>query len=58
MQQNNKTKSVKKMVVKKEIIKKVAKKPAIKKTKEEIEEMFNFNFGCDCSSCPHHCGDK
>lgn len=27
------------------------------KTREEIEEMFNASFGCDCSSCSHHCGE-
>ncbi len=53
MQKNNKTTSIKK-----EVVKKVTKKPVNKKTKEEIEEMFSFDFGCDCSSCPHHCGDK
>jgi len=29
------------------------------KTREEIEEMFNFGLGgCDCSSCHLNCGDK
>lgn len=38
---------------------KVVKKAPVakKKTREEIEEMFAFSFGCDCSSCGHHCGD-
>lgn len=48
---------------KKKLVKKVdTKKPLIKKddskSKEELEELFNFNFGCDCSSCHHHCGDE
>ncbi|MDD3285692.1 MAG: hypothetical protein PHG95_03620 [Patescibacteria group bacterium] len=34
----------------------VKKEPvAKKKTREEIEEMFAFSFGCDCSCCSHHC---
>jgi len=37
----------------------VKKDPVVnKKTREEIEEMFSFGFGCDCSSCSHHCGDR
>jgi hypothetical protein len=47
-------------VVKKTIKSKVVKKAPIakKKTREEIEKMFAFSFGCDCSSCGHHCGSK
>lgn len=52
-----KTTVVKKTVVKKEVKKPVSKKLVGKKTKEELESMFNFDFGCDCSACPHHCGE-
>lgn len=48
----------KKKVVKKTTTK--ASKPApvkVDKTREEIEELFSANFGCDCSSCSHHCGE-
>ncbi len=37
------------------------KKPVLnkqEKTRKEIEEMFNFGFGCDCSSCHFSCGDR
>lgn len=42
------------------IVKKTDKKEAAdtNKTREEIEELFSSNLGCDCSSCPHHCGEK
>jgi len=62
-----KTETNKKKVVKttkKDVARKVVKtkKPALKtkeKTREEIEEMFNFGFsGCDCNSCHLSCGDR
>lgn len=58
MKINSKTKTtaVKKTGVQKEVKKQVSKKSVGKKTKEELENMFNFDFGCDCSTCPHHCG--
>ncbi|MBN2884470.1 hypothetical protein JXE04_00940 [Patescibacteria group bacterium] len=39
---------------------KVSKKAPVKvnKTREEIEELFSANFGCDCSCCSHHCGQE
>jgi len=30
---------------------------AKKRTREEIDKMFAFDFACDCSHCSHHCGD-
>jgi|AntAceMinimDraft_18_1070375.scaffolds.fasta_scaffold544572_1 hypothetical protein len=44
----------------KKIIKKVDKKEPVKinRTREEIEELFSSNLGCDCSSCPYHCGQE
>jgi len=49
-----------KKVIKKTVKAKTVKKAPVmaKKTREEIEAMFAFNFGCDCSTCGHHCGDK
>jgi hypothetical protein len=42
------------------IDKKEEKKESIKidKTREEIEELFSINSACDCSCCPHHCGEE
>jgi hypothetical protein len=60
--ETNKKKVVK--TIKKETTNKKAKtkKPLLnkqEKTREEIEEMFNFGFGgCDCNSCHLNCGDK
>lgn len=53
--ENKKKEILAKKVVKTKTVKKepVAKK----KTREEIEEMFSFSFGCDCGTCSHHCGD-
>jgi hypothetical protein len=48
--------ALKKTIAKPKAVKKPA--AATKKTRAEIEEMFAFSFGCDCSSCSHHCGDK
>lgn len=60
-----------KEVGKKQVIKKAkkevkakstkTKKPTLnnkEKTRKEIEEMFSFGFGCDCSSCHLSCGDR
>ncbi|HQQ38279.1 MAG TPA: hypothetical protein PK086_01840 [bacterium] len=51
--ENKKKAALVKKITKAKTIKKepVAKK----KTREEIEKMFAFNFGCDCSCCSHHC---
>lgn len=50
--------NIKTKVIKKETKKTTTKKPVMQKTKKDLEDMFNFNFGCDCSTCPHHCGDE
>lgn len=49
-------KDLKKNTIKKEAKEVMSKKPIVKKSKAEIEDMFNQDFSCDCSTCPHHCG--
>ncbi len=53
----NNNSGAKKTTVKKNVVIKEVKKTINKKTKAELEDMFNFDFGCDCSACPHHCGE-
>jgi hypothetical protein len=47
-----------KKIIKATVIKANKKAPVkLNKTREEIEELFSANFGHDCSSCSHHCGE-